>query len=75
MNSKELREFNRDTLLVDTLLQMNYSSNLLGDYIGDMKIELKEAQRIKRSIEKKLLKGKVEYKRLHGKEVNLEIKK
>jgi hypothetical protein len=71
MKKKELREFCRDDSLFDALLTMTYTSELITDQIHDIKIELKDAQRIKKSIDKRLIKGKEFYKKKHGREAKL----
>lgn len=74
MKAKELRDFNRDDQLHDTLLTLAFSEQLIDGIISDTKIELKEMQRIKKSIVKKLQKGQEFYKKKHGREAVLKTK-
>lgn len=60
----------KDNSLYDTLLAMHFSNKLLTSVIADIKIELKELQRNKRSIEKKLALGQKEYVSINGREAN-----
>jgi hypothetical protein len=71
MNTKELKKFNSDDFLHDTLLTMAFAEQLIDNIIHDTKIELKEIQRIKRSIAKNMSKGKAFYKEKHGRGVRL----
>lgn len=71
MRKKELAEFCRDDKLFDTLLTMSYTSELISDQIKDMEVELKDMRRIKKSLDKRFIKGKEFYKKKNGREVVL----
>ncbi len=73
MKKSDIVKFNRDNMLYDTLLTLEFSRQLIEQNINDTKIELKEMQRIKRAIEKRLLKGKEWYKEKHGMEPRLKV--